>query len=86
MEHGDEIFHCAPALQERLFDIVKIFPQQGFEGFIETQQLAIAMIYIKGYFVIVIASVSQRSNPLKIKRLLRQKAPRNDCNFDPKRV
>jgi hypothetical protein len=26
----------------------------------------------------VIASVSQRSNPLKTKRLLRQKAPRND--------
>jgi hypothetical protein len=26
----------------------------------------------------VIASVSQRSNPFKIKRLLRQKAPRND--------
>jgi len=39
-----------------------------------------------GLFGIVIASVSQRSNLLKIKRLLRQKAPRNDCSFNPQRV
>jgi hypothetical protein len=45
-----------------------------------------ATILVKGYFVTVIASVSQRSNPLKTKRLLRQKAPRNDCNFIPQRV
>lgn len=32
----------------------------------------------------VIASVSPRSNPLKTRRLLRQKAPRNDCSFNPK--
>jgi hypothetical protein len=37
-----------------------------------------------GLFGNVIASVSQRSNPFKIKRLLRQKTPRNDCNFNPK--
>jgi hypothetical protein len=59
-------------------------------------------ILVKGYFVTVIASVSQRLPwrpprhavpqareailPLKTKRLLRQKAPRNDCNFIPKRV
>jgi hypothetical protein len=42
-----------------------------------------AVILVKGYFVTVIASVSQRSNPLKTKRLLRQKTPRNDCNFIP---
>jgi hypothetical protein len=39
-----------------------------------------------GLFCNVIASVSQRSNPLKIKRLLRQKAPRNHINLNPKRV
>jgi hypothetical protein len=39
-----------------------------------------------GLVCYVIASVSQRSNPLKNKRLLRQKAPRNDCNFNPKQV
>jgi hypothetical protein len=54
------------------------------------------VIIVKGYFVTVIASVSQRSNPLKTKRLLRlrftesrragQKSPRNDCNFNPDRV
>jgi len=43
-------------------------------------------ILVDGCFVMVIASASQRSNPLKIKRLLRQKTPRNDCNFIPKRV
>jgi hypothetical protein len=32
------------------------------------------------------SAAGQGSNPLKIKRLLRQKAPRNDCSFDPKRV
>jgi Leucine-rich repeat (LRR) protein len=37
-----------------------------------------------GLFCNVIASVSQRSNPFKIKRLLRQKTPRNDCNFNLK--
>jgi hypothetical protein len=51
-----------------------------------TFRQALASILVKGYFVTVIASVSQRSNPLKTKRLLRQKAPRNDCNFIPKRV
>jgi hypothetical protein len=43
-------------------------------------------ILVMGYFVMVIASASQRSNLFKISRLLRQKTPRNDCNFKPKRV
>jgi hypothetical protein len=37
----------------------------------------------KGYFVIVIASVSQRSNPLKNRRLLRQKAPPKNSPLAP---
>jgi hypothetical protein len=49
-------------------------------------QLMAAYILVKGYFVIVIASVFQRSNPLKTKRLLRQKAPRNDLHSNPQRV
>ena len=44
IELGDELFHCALARQEGLFDLVKIFPQQGLEGFIETQKLALAVI------------------------------------------
>jgi hypothetical protein len=32
------------------------------------------------------SAAGQGSNPLKTKRLLRQKALRNDCNFIPKRV
>jgi hypothetical protein len=34
----------------------------------------------------VLGGASQRSNPLQTKRLLRQKTPRNDCNFNPNRV
>jgi hypothetical protein len=47
---------------------------------------AVADMLVKGYFVIVIASVSQRSNLLKSMRLLRQKAPRNDSHSHPKRI
>ena len=44
VELGYEIFHCVLAREECVFDLVKIFPQQGLEGFIETQQLAFAVI------------------------------------------
>jgi hypothetical protein len=43
------------------------------------KRLAMTTFYTRLVLVCyVIASVSQRSNPLKTKRLLRQKAPRND--------
>jgi hypothetical protein len=43
-------------------------------------------ILVKGYFVTVIASASQRSNLFKISRWLRQKTPRNDSHSNPQRV
>jgi hypothetical protein len=43
-------------------------------------------ILVMGYFVMVIASASQRSNLFKISRLLRQKTPRNDSHSNPQRV
>jgi len=57
-------------LEERTFQFAK-----AVRLFVKTLPRTITIL-VKGYFVIVIASVSQRSNPLKIKRLLRQKAPR----------
>jgi hypothetical protein len=63
----------SPIRQKVFVDILTFREKTGF-------------ILVKGYFVTVIASVSQRSNPLKIKRLLRQKAPRNDAHSNPKRV
>jgi hypothetical protein len=77
----------AGAGAETVAEAVAVAQAVSIENKVPVQlSTATASVLVKGYFVMVIASVSQRSNLLKIKRLLRQKTPRNDCNFNPKPV